>query len=391
VGLKTPNIPKIFLIDGNRRNTIVNNLQGEDINRRLGPLQFFLQSLPLSQRNNGCSLGQIGEYSFRKEKELGGRSPVLNALKFSEPTEINALVFAGGGGFGSGAAAVLNEERRYKHSLLINMMVLPPYHVSDRRQMWNTGRCIMRLANINKQTALLLFSNRSESLNDQTCVNQYISKLVVRLANFEYSGNVPKVATDIDRKDLQAFFSGGPAFVAMSNLNQDKPSKEEIEQMVDQALASRRQQNLEEDEIIEENIFGLSIEVPEVLEKMMLRQIKMVMIVIGLTSKYEGKVNIVDIAKRRVAEQLGANLDSLDCRAYCYTSPSEIELTIFCRHSSYRSNFLLDYFLKSYFEWYDGEKTEFEYLNKILREADNEFLGSLRSALQEAVEGNNPD
>jgi hypothetical protein len=247
----------------------------------------------------------------------------------------------------------------------------------------------MRLSKVHKQTALLLFSNLSESLNDQYRVNRYISKLIVRLANFGYTGNVPKVATDIDRKDLQAFFSGKPAFVGMSSLGKDKddPTREEIESMVDQALAPRKKQEAEEHEMNDENISGLSIEVPEVLAQMVLRQINMVMIVIGLTPKYEGKVNIVDIIKRRIAQRVGIDLSKLDCRAYSYTSPHEIELTVFFRHSDYPSSFLLDYFLRSYFEWYDNEKTEFEYLSKILKgKLDSDFLDSLRSTLREEVQ-----
>jgi len=276
---------------------------------------------------------------------------------------------------------------------MINMLVMPPQHIPDRRQRWNTGRCIMRLAAVHKQTALLLFSNLSESLNDQFFVNQYISKLIVRLANFGYAGNVPKVATDIDRKDLQVFFSGKPAFVGMSSLGKDKdePSKEEIETMVDQALASRKSQDIEDHEISEGDISGLSIEVPEVLEQMVLRQIKMVMVVIGLTPKYEGKVNIVDIVKRRIAKRLGIDLGSLDCRAYSYTSPNEIELTIFFRHSNYSSSSLLDSFLKSYFEWYHGEENESEYLKNIMESGDNDFLDTVRSGLEEEVDTNNPN
>ena len=392
-GLKTPDIPQFFVVDGNRKNAVVDGLLGEDINKRLGPLRVLVAALSLSNRNNGCNLGQVGEYAFCDERDSNPPSKVFNRLKSSDQIEITALVLAGGGGSGSGGAPVLNEELRNKDTLLINMLVLPPYHISDRRQPWNTGRCIMRLSKVHKQAALLLFSNLSESLNDQYYVNRYISKLIVRLANFGYTGNVPKVATDIDRKDLQVFFSGKPAFVGMSGLGKDKdePSKEEIEGMVDQALTPRKQQDTEEHEINEEDIFGLSIEVPEVLGQMVLRQIKMVMIVIGLTPKYEGKANIVDIVKGRVTKRLGTDLGKLDCRVYSYTSPNEIELTVFFRHSNYPSSFLLDRFLKAYFEWYDGEQNEFEYLNKIIGKVDNDFLDTVRSGLEEEIDGNDPD
>jgi hypothetical protein len=391
VGLKTPDIPQFFVVDGNSKNAVVDGLLGEEINKKLGPLQVLVAALSLADRNNGCNLGQVGEYAFRKEKELGASSKVFTRLKAGEQIEINALVFAGGGGSGSGGAPVLNEELRNKDSLLFNMLVMPPHHISDLRQRWNTGRCIMRLATVHKQTALLLFSNLSESLNDQYYVNRYISKLIVRLANFGYTGNVPKVATDIDRKDLQAFFSGMPAFVGMSSMKNDihEPNETDIEGMVDQALSLRKKQDTEEHDIKEEDIFGLSIEVPEVLEQMVLRQIRTVMIVIGLTPKYEGKVNIVDIVKRRVAKRLGTDLGNLDCRAYSYTSPNEIELTVFLRHSDYRSSFHLDYFLNSYLKWRKSEESESIYLmQKVTKGADNSFLKEVRMALDEDADEN---
>lgn len=384
-GLKTPDIPQFFVIDGNRKNAVVDGLQGEEINKKLGPLQILVAALTLANRNNGCNLGQVGEYAFRVEKELDTNSKVFNRLKSVDQIEINALVFAGGGGSGSGGAPVLNMELSHKDTLIFNMLVMPPSRVSDRRLRWNTGRCIMRLATIRKQTALLLFSNLSESLNDQFYVNQYISKFIVRLANFGYAGNVPKVATDIDRKDLQVFFSGKPAFVGMSSLNKDmgEPDQKDIEELVDQALAVRNQQNNEEDKLNEENIFGLSIEAPEVLEQMVLRQTKMILIVIGLTPKYEGNVNIVDIIKQRIAKRIGIELSKLDCRAYSYTSPNEIELTIFFRHSNYITSSLLKGFLDTYLEWYEGEENESEYLKKILRKTDNDFLDTVRSGLED--------
>jgi hypothetical protein len=90
--------------------------------------------------------------------------------------------------------------------------------------------------------------------------------------------------------------------------------------------------------------------------------------------------------KRRIAKKLATDLVNLDCRAYSYTSPNEIELTVFFRHSDYQSSFLLDGFLKSYFEWYDDEKTEADYLSKILKgELESDFLDSLRSTLWEEV------
>jgi hypothetical protein len=274
----------------------------------------------------------------------------------------------------------LNNERRNKDSLLINMMVLPPYDISDRRQSWNTGRCIMRLATLDKQTTLLLFSNLSENLTDQFNVNEYIRKLVVRLANFGYPGNVPKVATDVDRKDLQVFFSGKPAFVGMSSLDRDEPDTVQIEQLVEQALAVRSGTD------------GLSIEIPEKYETALLKKIKSVMIVLGLPPKYAGEVNIVDIVKRKVAERLGKDLSEIDCRAHSYTSLDEVELTIFLRHTTYRSNFLLDHFLNSYLKWHEGEATESEYLmQEINEETSNDFLDDVRRALKEEAGDNHPD
>jgi hypothetical protein len=396
-GLKTPDIPEFFVIDGNRKNAVVDGLLGEGINKKLGPLQVLVAALTLTNRNNGCHLGQVGEYVFCKEKEIFTTSKMFNRLKTSEQIEINTLVFAGGGGSGSGGAPALNKElcdgglrnkdTLLKDPLLINILVMPPLSIADRKQRWNTGRCIMRLSKIHKQNALLLFSNLSESLNDQYYVNRYISKLIVRLANFGYTGNVPKVATDIDRKDLKAFFSGKPAFVGMSSLGKDKdePSQTEIETMVEQALAPRKPQATETQETNEDNISGLSIEATGVLEKMIFQPIKMVMIVIGLTPKYVGKVDIVDIVKQKVAKKLDTDPSKLDCRAYSYTSPSEIELTIFFRNSDYLSPHLY-YFLNSYLEWYVDETLESEYLKRILKgELDNEFLDSIRNTLREEV------
>ncbi|HJS18738.1 MAG TPA: hypothetical protein VJ785_08315, partial [Anaerolineales bacterium] len=78
-----------------------------------------------------------------------------------------------------------------------------------------------------------------------------------------------------------------------------------------------------------------------------------------------------------------------DCRAYSYTSPNEIELTIFLRLSNYS---LVEPFLKSYFEWYDGEENENDYLNKnIMGKASNDFLDTVRSGLEEEVDTINPN
>jgi hypothetical protein len=381
-GLKTPDIPKFYVIDGNLKNAVVDGLQGEEISKKLGPLQVVVQSLPLWKRNNGCNLGQVGEAVFQQEKELGKKSTVFSELRLNESVEINALVFAGGGGSGSGGAPVLNEVPRPKDSLLINMMILPPHQISDRRQLWNTGRCIMRLADIRKQTALLLFSNFSENLNDQFHVNQYISKLIIRLANFGYTGNVPRVATDIDRKDLQVFFSGKPAFVGMSSLDHDEPTEQDIATMVNQALSIRRNQNAD----------GLSIEIPKSGERDLFSKVNMVMIAIGLTPKYKGDVDIVDIIKNEVAERLGTALDQLDCRAYSYTSPNDVELTIFLRHNDYRSNFLLNHFLDAYFAWHKNEQTEYEYLtHRVVVGREDGFLEDVLMALEQESDEKNPD
>jgi hypothetical protein len=237
----------------------------------------------------------------------------------------------------------------------------------------------MRLADIDKQTALLLFSNLSENSDAQFQINQYISKFIVRLANFGYPGNVPKVATDIDRKDLQAFFSGKPAFVGMSSLNDDEPNEEKIAEMVKKALSVRKKQDTD----------GLSIEIPETEERELFGKIKTVMIVIGLMPKYKGDVDIVDIVKNKIAERLGTNLSDLDCRAYSYTSPNEVELTIFFRHNNYRSNFLLNHFLDSYLKWYDNEQTELEYIkSKVVLGKDDGFLEDVLKMLEQEAGDN---
>jgi hypothetical protein len=224
----------------------------------------------------------------------------------------------------------------------------------------------------------------SESLNDQFHVNQYISKLIVRLANFGYPGNVPKVATTIDRKKLQAFFSGKPAFIGMSSLDYHKSNEQVIATMVNQALSVRRDQDAD----------GLSIEIPPTGEKDLFSKVTRVMIVIGLTPQYkreEDIADIVNIVKHKVAERLGTDLRELDFCAYSYTSPN-VELTIFLRHDTYRSNFLLNHFLNAYLKWHNGEKTEFEYLTqKISQGADNDFLEDVFMALKQEVGDNNLD
>jgi hypothetical protein len=381
-GLKTADIPQFFVVDGNRNNAVVDGLQGDDINKRLGALKILVAALSLTNRNNGCSFGQVGEYEFCKEKKSGASNNVFNKLKFDEGIDINALIFAGGGGSGSGGAPVLNAEAGSKDSLLFNFMILPPSWISDRRQAWNTGRSIMRLATVQSQTGLLLFSNLSESQGDQYSINQYIRKLVVRLANFGYAGNIPRVATDIDRKDLQVFFSGNPAFVGLSSLKKEDPSKEDITEMVNDALTP----------IIGEDPCGLSIEYPEKGEQELFNTIRKILIVIGLPPKYRDNVKIVDAVKQQVAERFGRNRSELDCRAYSYTSLDEVELTIFFRHDNFRSNFLLKYFLDSYLEWHKDEKFESEYLmQEVAQKPDNSFLKEVRKALDEDADINFSD
>jgi hypothetical protein len=384
--LKIPDIPQFFVIDGNCKNAVMDGLQGQEINRKLAPLGILARPLVLSKRNNGCNLGQVGEYVFRSEKKPSRRNNVFKRLKHTGQMEINALVFAGGGGSGSGGAPVLNEElhEQNRDSVLFNLMVLPPNYISDRRQIWNTGRCIMRLASIGKQTALLLFSNLSESLDDQYFVNEYIRKLIMRLAHFGYTGNIPKVATDIDKKDLQVFFSGKPAFVGMSSLKKDAPSNEDVEKMVEQAFAPRGKQSA----------YGLSIVLSKKLEEEQFRHIGKVMIVIGLPPNYVEKANIVNIVKGKVAEHLGTELSNLDCCAYSYTSSiafNEVELTIFFRHNNYQSSYLLYRFLKGYLQWHDDERNEFEYLTKeVNEELDNNFLKDARKAIEAEATDNDP-
>jgi hypothetical protein len=379
-GLKTADIPQFFVVDGNRNNAVVDGLQGDDINKSLGALKILVAALSLADRNNGCSFGQVGEYEFCKEKRFGTSNSVFNKLKFDEQPEIiNVLVFAGGGGSGSGGAPVLNAETRSKDSLLFNFMVLPPQQISDHRLAWNTGRSVMRLSTIQSHTALLLFSNLSENQDDQYSINQYIRKLIVRLANFGYAGNIPRVATDIDRKDLQVFFSGNPAFVGLSSLKQDDPSEENIIELVNQAFTP----------IIGEDPHGLSIEYPEEGEGELFKTISKILIVVGLPTKYKDSAKIIDIAKRQVAERFKRNLSQLDCRAYSYTSLDEVELTIFFRHNNYRSNFLLNHFLDSYLEWHDNEKFESEYLmQEVTQKPDNSFLKEVRIALDEVADVN---
>jgi hypothetical protein len=378
--LNIPDLPQFYVIDGNRNNAVIDGLQGHEINNQLAPLQVLANPLILSKRNNGCYLGQVGEFVFRQEKESSSVTNVFNKLKSTKQVDINAIVFAGGGGSGSGGVPIFNKELYSKDSLLFNLMVLPPHYISDRRQMWNAGRCIMRLARIAKQTSLLLFSNLSESLDDQFCVNQYICNLILRLAHFGYPGNLPRGATDADKKDLQVFFSGKPAFVGMSSLNKDEPSDEDLERMVEQTFAQRGKQS----------DYGLSVVLPDkAIEQRQFSQIKKVMIVIGLPPNYVENSKLINIIRQAVAKRLYTNPDKLDCCAYSYTSRDQIELTVFCRHNSYPSSFLLDKFLKSYFEWYEGEENEFEYLSNILGKIDNEFLDTVMYGLKQEVDSDN--
>jgi hypothetical protein len=370
---KLPDMLHSYIIDGNCKNAIIDGLQGQEINKKLAPLRSLAKPLVLNRRNNGCHFGQVGEYVFRKEKTLPNN--IFTCVKPDEKMEINAVIFAGGGGSGSGGAPVLNEVLPNEDSLLFNLMVLPPLYILDRRQSWNIGRCIIRLADVGKQTSLLLFSNLSESLDDQYFTNQYIGQLVSRLAYFGYTGNISKVSTDIDKKDLQVFFSGKPAFVGMSSLRQPNPCRKDIEAMVEQALGPRGKQGS----------YGLSIVLPDRLRKRQLEQITKVLIVIGLPPDYDEKEDIVRIVKQKVVEQLKPPSEP-DCPAFSYTSADKIELTIFLRHNNYQSSYLLYYFQKEYLKWHDTKDNEFEfqYLRKEVDKKldNNNFLNDVLNAIE---------
>jgi cell division GTPase FtsZ len=374
---KLPDMLHFYIIDGNRKNAIIDGLQGQEINKKLAPLRSLAKPLVLHRRNNGCHFGQVGEYVFRQEKT--SKNNIYTQVKPNEKVEINALVFAAGGGSGSGGAPVLNEVLPNKDSILFNLMVLPPLYISDRRQSWNAGRCIMRLASVGKQTALLLFSNLSESLDDQYFMNQYIGQLVLRLTYFGYTGNISKVSTDIDKKDLQVFFSGKPAIVGMSSLNQAGASKEDIEEMVEQALGPRGKQGS----------YGLSVVLPDHLRKKQFEQITKVMILIGLPPNYHEKEDIVGIVKRKVTELLKPPLEKFDCPAFSYTSVDKIELTFFLRHNTYQSSYLLYYFLKDYLRWHNDEKTEYHYITKNIDDPlDKDFLDGVKKAITAEADNN---
>src|SRR5262245_46151046 len=194
LGFKTADLPKFFVVDGNSNNAMIAGLTRDNTDR-LDELDISVNSLSLSEMNTGCSYGQVGEYFFRKEKNDYTNSALYSEIKFSdsESTDINIVVFAGGGGSGSGGAIVLNEQAkekstREKSPLLFNMMVLPPYNVSEFRLRFNTGRCITRLSTSERQTSLMLFSNLSDDLNDQYAVNKYIRETIIRLANMGFPG-----------------------------------------------------------------------------------------------------------------------------------------------------------------------------------------------------------
>jgi hypothetical protein len=374
-GRKVTEFPYFFVIDGNRDNKVIDGIR--DAQADQNQLQAYVKSLPLSNRNNGCALGEIGEYYFRREKKERIKNGVFDQLGANDPIiEANIVIFAGAGGSGSGGAVVLNDELSRKDTLLINMLVLPPFGTPAKKLKWNVGRCITRLATTKKHTALLLFSNLSEELDDQYTVNQYVRELIIRMVNFGYPGNVPKIGTDVDRMDLKAFFVGKPAFVGMSSLESSDPDERAIETWADQALKARQRGDTD----------GLSIEVTERDEKHLFSKISKVMAVVGVPVGFDKQIPVAEIIRQRIANRLDRPVSDIDCELYSYGSLKTLELTIFLRHDIFRSNFLLAHFLDYFFSWYKDQKTEYEYLaSPVPDEIEDTYIEEVRELVETEV------
>lgn len=308
----------------------------------------------------------MGEYFFLKEKENRSSKLFEKLSDEDNNTDAHLVVFAAAGGSGSGGVTVINDTIGDSDSLLINMMVLPYMEVSASRQKWNVGRCIARIASIKKQTALLLFSNLSEDLEDQHAVNEYVRELIIRFSNFGYKGNVPKIGTDIDKMDLKAFFVGRPAFVGISSLEKSDPDPSMLEKWVDTALKPRRN-HADKD--------GLSIEVVDGKEKNIFSSVSKVLVVVGVPRTFDKEAPVAQIIKDRISKKFGKSISEIDFEIFSYGSLNKLELTVFFRHRSYRKNYLLAHFLDYFFTWYEDEETEYDYLSKSVDEdVDDEYI-----------------
>lgn len=136
-GQKVTDLPACYVVDGNRDNKVVDGLRDSQQKTRIEELQVHVKALSLTHRNNGCALGQIGEYYFKKEAREA-RS-VIDQIEINDDnTQANIIVFAAAGGSGSGGSAVLNGAFNGRDVLLMNMMVLPSTNVTSKRQKWNT-------------------------------------------------------------------------------------------------------------------------------------------------------------------------------------------------------------------------------------------------------------
>jgi cell division GTPase FtsZ len=374
-GQKVANMPSFYVIDGNKNNAMIDGLlKIENTQKqRIDELKMRVRSASLTNRNNGCSYGPIGEYVFRKEREENGNK-AISQLEMHEYFDMNFVIFAGGGGSGSGGAVVINDEKRHHESLLVNLIVLPQLYNSAMRLKWNTGRCIMRLMAFQKFDAIFLFNNFSDDLSDRQSVNDFIRELVIRCANFSYPSNLPTIGTDIDKKDLQGFFSGNPIVIGMSNTERQYCNEQDLRELVDRALRNRVRGAGGE---------GLSIKLYKDFKDEFLAAIKKVLIVVGIPRNYKIDPNFSYFVKDRVAEILKRPLHKIDCEVFSYGSVNKLELTIFFRHNSCRANFYTRKLLDSYFQWHAEERTEADYLcqktddqkeNHILEDCKKAFL-----------------
>lgn len=161
------------------------------------------------------------------------------------------------------------------------------------------------------------------------------------------------MATDVDRMDHKAFFTGKSAFVGMSTLEKLDVTQDNIEDWVNRALQPRKPGA--------GNLEGLSIEVFG-SEENLFESVDKIMVVVGIPPGFVSELPISTIIKRKVLGKFGEEATTIDYELFSYGSLNALEITIFCRHSRYRSSQVLAHFLDYYFLWYREQSSELEYL-----------------------------
>ena len=377
-GDKVSEFPLFYVVDGNSNNVLVDGLS--KVKKNAMELDVQINSFELSTRDKGCSIGQLGEYYFTKETELNqGIFHQINNVNYD--TEANIVIFATGGGSGSGGSLVFGKFLKSVDTNLLNIMVLPSVSITSHRQKWNTGRCLHRIKMTRNHNAALIVSNLSEDPTEQYAINEYIRTLIIRLSNFGYPGNVPKIGTDLDPMDLKVFFSRRAAFVGMSSVRNDDPDKKAINALVDKALKARSQGATE----------GLSIELTKTNEKAILENVNKILVVVGIPFGFnsETKVEISELIKTKIANRLRTDRSKIDCEINSYGSTNLLELTIFFRIKSFISNPVTASFIDFYQQWYKDESTEYEYLKN--HDDGDTYVSEIYEILSEEIESNSEE